>query len=90
MNGTSVAVQGWRAILRVRRLANIAASMDHGRCIIACSGVGKYASGPCRIGEELLLPLSVDYDREETLPARTFGDIRLTLRWLSIPCLSGQ
>lgn len=42
------------------------------------------------IGEKLLLPPLAGYDREETLPARNFGDIRLTLRRLSKLCLGGQ
>ena len=41
------------------------------------------------IGEKLLLPPSLDYGREDTLPARNFGDIRLTLRRLSKLCLGG-
>jgi sn1-specific diacylglycerol lipase len=42
------------------------------------------------IGEKSLLPPSAEYGREETLPARNFGDIRLTLRRLSKLCLGGQ
>ena len=42
------------------------------------------------IGEKPLLPPFADHAREETLPARTFGDIRLTLRRLSKICLGGQ
>jgi len=42
------------------------------------------------IGEKLLLPPSPNCFREEALPARNFGDIRLTLRRLSKICLGGQ
>jgi len=42
------------------------------------------------IGEKLLPPPLASYGREETLPARNFGDIRLILRRLSKLCLGGQ
>jgi sn1-specific diacylglycerol lipase len=42
------------------------------------------------IGEKPLLSLPASFGREETPPARNFGDIRLTLRRLSKLCLGGQ